>query len=508
VAFENEKWRSQSERDQFEAPHVHVGIGLLAAAATAVLVWFGSGLNPWWPLMWFAPLPVLVYAERSRWWSAGLAAWLGWFCGGLNMWHYFRDVLTTPLAAVFLAGPALVFAAAVLLFRALLRLGAVWSALLGFPAAWVTVEFLLNLTSVHGTAGSLSYTQLGFLPFLQVASITGPWGMSFLLMLFPAALAIGAYLWRRSPRVALRAVVVGLGVILLALLFGAVRLMIPVPGPRVRVGLIASDLPANMGIADAGAESARLFVGYAGAAEELAARGAQVIVMPEKLGVSVDPETKLTDAFFQSLADKTKSEIVVGMVRVAKPLLYNEARIYAPGASPVYYDKQHMLPPFESQLTPGKAMTLLSKPSGTWGVMICKDLDFTRLSRRYGVAGAGLLLVPAWDFVVDRTWHGHMAVMRGVESGFSIARAAKQGFLTVSDDRGRIVAEDDSDSAPFATLLADVPVIHQRTVYLLLGDWFAWVAIAMLVIIGVQLWRLRKRMAAEENILPGTVGKV
>ena len=31
-----------------------------AIAATAVLVWFGTGLEPFWPLLWFAPLPVLL----------------------------------------------------------------------------------------------------------------------------------------------------------------------------------------------------------------------------------------------------------------------------------------------------------------------------------------------------------------------------------------------------------------------------------------------------------------
>ena len=34
--------------------------GLLVFLSTAILVWFGNGLNPWWPLLWFAPLPLLV----------------------------------------------------------------------------------------------------------------------------------------------------------------------------------------------------------------------------------------------------------------------------------------------------------------------------------------------------------------------------------------------------------------------------------------------------------------
>jgi hypothetical protein len=36
----------------------------LACAATATLMYFGNGLNPVWPLMWVAPLPVLWFATR------------------------------------------------------------------------------------------------------------------------------------------------------------------------------------------------------------------------------------------------------------------------------------------------------------------------------------------------------------------------------------------------------------------------------------------------------------
>ena len=122
---------------------------------------------------------------------------------------------------------------------------------------------------------------------------------------------------------------------------------------------------------------------------------------------------------------------------------------------------------------------------------ICKDMDFTPLLREYGRAGVGLMLVPAWDFNVDRTWHGHMAMMRGVEDGFSITRAAKNGYLTVSDDRGRILAEARSDSAPFATLMAKIPVAHDATLYLSMGDWFGWLATAILALTIFQLYRLR-----------------
>ena len=470
------------------------GTALLAVASTAVLVWFGTGLYPQWPLLWFAPLPVLVFASRNSGWSTALTAALSWLIGSLNMWHYFSVALHMPpatLIPIFLF-PPLMFAGAVLLFRGLLRRGASWSALLAFPATWVSVEYLLNLVSPHGTAGNLSYSQLNFLPLLQLASVTGPWGISFLLLLFPAALAIGLHLRRTAPKQALRIVGAALGVIVLVLAFGIVRLTRPAPTQTVKVGLIASDQPANVDVAAEGSETARLFRDYAVEVERLAAQGAQVIVLPEKLGVAVDPHTKETDTFFQSVADKTNSKIVVGMIHVSQPVKYNEARVYTPGATLQSYAKHHMLPPFESSLKPGTALTALREPSGTWGVAICKDMDFLPLSRRYAEVGTGLMLVPAWDFVVDRWAHGHIAVMRGVEGGFSIARAAKQGYLTVSDDRGRILAETQSDSAPFAALVADVPVAHHTTLYLLLGDWFAWIVLATLFFTLVQLYRLRE----------------
>jgi apolipoprotein N-acyltransferase len=134
-----------------------------------------------------------------------------------------------------------------------------------------------------------------------------------------------------------------------------------------------------------------------------------------------------------------------------------------------------MLPPFESQFTVGTSRTILHEPSGTWGITICKDMDFPQLSREYAREGTALLLVPAWDFDFDGWLHGRMAILRGVEDGFSIARAPRHGILTISDDRGRVLAEQATATAPFVTLVATIPVTHHVTLYSRWGDWFAWV---------------------------------
>ena len=478
----------------FAAKYRQLGIALLVIASAAVLLWFGNGLNPLWPLLWLAPIPVLLFALHSDWRSAAVVAFLAWLIGGLNLWHYLR-LLGVPAVAWFsiFGTVALIFAAAVLAFRALVHRGAPWSALLVLPATWVSFEYIRNLTTPHGTAGSLAYSQLHFLAFLQLASITGPWGLSFLLLLFPTALAIGLYLRRSQPHQAFSIVAASVGIIVLVLVFGVVRLAIP-QSQKVKVGLITSDAPGNVRIAAPGAKSVRLFTDYAREAENLTARGAQFIIMPEKIATATDTTTGDMDAIFQALADKTGSTIVVGLVHSSPPHEYNQARAYTPQAPVASYDKHHMLPPFESNLTPGTTLTLLPQAQETRGVAICKDMDFTPLSRRYGNAGAGLMLVPGWDFKIDGAWHGHIAVMRGVEDGFSVARAAKNGYLTVSVDRGRIVAETRSDSAPFATLLTDVPAAHDGTLYLLLGNWFAWLSFALCGLTLLRLVSLRGRV--------------
>src|ERR1700724_3051709 len=191
----------------------------LAILASAAMFYFGNGLEPRWPLMWFAPLPVLLFALRSTWWASAAVAVAVVMLSNLSMWSYFTRTVGLPASAwagIYLPG-SILLAAAVLLFRVLVLRGEVWSGLLALPAAWVTGEYLRNVISPHGSAGSFAYSQLKFLPFLQLASITGPWGMSFVLLLFPAAIAIGLYLRQISPKRALQVPGTGVAVVVAVL---------------------------------------------------------------------------------------------------------------------------------------------------------------------------------------------------------------------------------------------------------------------------------------------------
>ena len=472
------------------------GSTVLAMIASMAAIYFGSGLHPVWWLTWWAPIPVLLVVPRLSRRSSFALAFLVWACGGLNLWHYFRVSLSAPLifALLVVVLPAMAFAAAVLLYRWLVQ-RSLWRAALIFPSFWVFYEFVTEKTSPHSTFGNLGYSQMNFLPVLQLASIAGIWGISFCLFFFAATVSI--LLGRLGSSADRRTLAIATGCALLGVLgFGSWRLYSTPKGPpTVTVGLVASDLRQNI-ITDEHADTARLMREYADKAETLAAQGAQVIVIPEKIAVLLDSDLTEVDPLLQSTAEKTGAAIIVGVIHLTAGAKWNEARLYFPNGAIRTYDKHHMLPAFEGNLTVGTTRTEWQQPSGLWGIAICKDMDFPRLSREYGKDGAALLLVPAWDFNDDGWLHGRMAILRGVESGFSIARAPKQGVLSISDSRGRVLAERLSSSAPFATLVAAVPVEHEGTVYARFGDWFGWLNAVLFLLLVFSRYRKARQGAS------------
>lgn len=436
-----------------------------AVAASAALCWLASGTHPSWWAAWLAPLPVLACAVRGGRLAAAGAAFAAWAIGGTHLLAFFAAVgVPGPVRVLALLVPAALFALCVLLLRALVRRGRPIIAALAFPALWVALEFANAATSLHGTAFNLAYTQMDVPVLIQVAALGGLWGVSFLVMLLPACVAV-AGAPQTSTGMRRRVVMLALGALAGALAFGAVRLA-TTDGERVRVGLAALTQSTLPSIAEA--EGATLVQRYVAATGRLADAGARIVVLPEKLFDTPTPEV----AAFADIAHRRGIVLVAGASVVGDARdQRNMAIAFGAAAEPLTYSKRHLLPPWESRYTPGDGETMLDTPAA--GLAVCKDMDFTATGRGYAARGARVLLVPAWDFRVDDWLHSRMAIMRGVESGFAIARAARDGALTLSDDRGRIVAERNAKGAD-AELVADLPLRATTTMYARRGDWLPW----------------------------------
>lgn len=462
---------------------------IAAVAITSAALFLGNGLEPRWWLMWIAPLPVLLLAPRANRLPAFGAAALAWILGGLNVWSYYQDLRLPPgVLGMAIVAPGIVFGTATLLWRLLIRRGSVWAAAVSLPLVWVVNEFIGNYA--NGTYTNLAYTQMDCLPLLQLGSVTGIWGISFVILLIPSAAA--AIWWRyRSGSSAAPLALATVAVMTGVMGFGWWRVQHYVGGPSVPVGLIVSDLPQNRNIAEP-PDAMRLLREYESRIGELVRRGARIVLLPEMTAVVLEKQMPEVDELFGLAARKSGIQILVPIIHVTTAGPFNEARLYSKsGTLEAAYRKHHLVPVFEDRTLPGREITVLKQQYGVIGIEICKDMDYLKLARRYEAEHAGLMLVPAWDFVQDAWLHGRMALMRGVENGFHIARVAKGGTLTVSDTRGRVLAEAASSAAPFSTLVAPAGTAHVQTLYAAWGDWFAWLCVAGLGIVLIHAMTLR-----------------
>src|SRR4051794_6232761 len=97
---------------------------ILAVLCTAGLFFVGNGMNPWWPFLWVAPIPILLLAAETRsWLAAGAGTAVAMLLGSLAMLNYLHFVLRLPVTAWLIPYSlvSVMFATGVLLFRALLR---------------------------------------------------------------------------------------------------------------------------------------------------------------------------------------------------------------------------------------------------------------------------------------------------------------------------------------------------------------------------------------------------
>ena len=69
---------------------------IVAATITAALVYFGTGLHPIWPLLWFAPVPIIAIGPQLRASGVFTLATVAWFFGQMNLWKHLAHGIGLP----------------------------------------------------------------------------------------------------------------------------------------------------------------------------------------------------------------------------------------------------------------------------------------------------------------------------------------------------------------------------------------------------------------------------
>jgi apolipoprotein N-acyltransferase len=374
-----------------------------------------------------------------------------------------------------------------------------------FPLSRVCCEFLnAQLTPAGNIFGSLASTQHGNLPLLQIAAITGSYGVSFLIAWFAAA---ANTVWERSAtRAQSRTVAVAFVVVLIAVLAGGgIRLaFFPPSASTVRVAGVSPSMAAVAHRDEilrryssfdelANAEPAVLRPALAtvnddllAAGEREAGAGAKIIVWPEAgAGTLVDDKAGLI-ARAAALAQRHDVYLLVGLGVLTRraPYMRNQAILVDPAGQVVWtYDKARPVPGMD-QLSPGDGrVPSVDTPYGKLANLICFDADFPGLARQSGGQGVDIMLVPSNDWREFGAVHTQKATLRAIENGYSLVRQDTEGLAQVVDFQGHVLAASDYFTTDQQTMVAYVPTQGERTIYAMVGDVFAWLSVAALAVL-------------------------
>ena len=384
--------------------------------------------------------------------------------------------------------------------RALVRRTGSLGALLSFPLAWTVLDYL-NSFGPYGSWGAAAYSQFGQLALLQLVSVTGLWGITFLMGTFATVCNL---LWEsgwasRPARRAAYGLAATLGLILLA---GGLRLAaFPPDAPTVRIASLASkdlssypsqDIWGRLVDRQVNADDLALIRAWAKAVDDdLMARtdaaaqaGAKVIFWGEGNAQVLKADEPALIAAGSQLA--ARDHIYLGMGTAVwtpgkiKPLEDKLVMIQPDGQVAWQYSKSHPVPGEEAALLDPSDGNLrsLDTPYGRLAGAICFDADFIQTMSQAGAMQADILLNPSNDWLAIDPWHTEMASFRALEQGVNVIHHASHGLSAAYDYEGRPLATLDYFQSADPTMVTAVPTRGVRTLYALWGDWFAWLCCA------------------------------
>lgn len=491
---------------------VKIALALLSAA---LLICSLPAPNLGW-LAWIALVPLIIACQGI---TPSRAAGLGFLSGMAANFGIYRWSLEVPafgthhfliLSTFFALYPAVWCTGISLLGRD--RLGLT----IGTPALWVVLDYVrAHAGFLAFPWGTLAHTQHQNLVVLQVATLAGEYGVTFLVVLGNAAVA--GVIIRRAWR---SAVVPGL-VLALVHIGGAFALLAERPGPAIRVAVVQPSILVGEQTTAAG--RATSFNRLAGLTRVAAASRPALIAWPEMAVIGQFRSNPFLMVDLVDLAREVRTPLVFGVAEVEKfasvnaqgnmrRRAYNAAYVVTPEAllgAP--YVKRVLLPfaeyvplhsvigwpawlvPHMINMVPGDKPRVFALQDGTlFAPLISWESLFEGLARESVRMGARLLVQ-----LNNNTWFGRTAaaqqqnissVLRAVENRVPVVLSSNTGPSQIIDSYGRIVARTAGIfTAGFAA--GDVKLNSGGTLYTQVGDLFVFITIGALVL-GVLRWLL------------------
>jgi apolipoprotein N-acyltransferase len=395
----------------------------------------------------------------------------------------------------------------------------------GAPFIWITFEFVReHLPEISFPWNLLGYPAAENLAFVQLTTITGIYGLSFLVASFNSLLAWAISSNTLPPRKRLDS----------AAAVTAILLIVAFAAPR----LVPQDQPhhfaraAQLNFPEVESYPPSWFQLHAAELDEVT----RISLAPsaEKPDLLVWPEAPAPFSFQDSQFAKIASALairfghpfLVGSIEWKPPvdpsdivppgtlLPYNSALLFDSQGQRIFvYDKVHLVPFGEYEPFPliHRVVTSVSSdvggfhkgnkylvgqlPAGkTFGVFICYEAIYPGEVRRFAAGGAQLLINISNDGWFGRSaaaeQHLRMVRVRAVENRRWIVRTTNNGYTVSIDPYGRIF----QPLLPDVRAAVDLPYDFRtdQTIYTRFGDWFAWLCVLISVILVATTFRKAK----------------
>jgi apolipoprotein N-acyltransferase len=474
---------------------------LSAALATLSLPSFDFGF-----LGWIAIAP-LLFALRQRGLLAG--ALLGGLFGcvfGTTSFFWINSIpdINSLRFALLVAAFSVYYLLFGFLYAFVSRPLRSWLIVVG-PALWVALEYARGSMSFLAYPWNfLGHSQHSTLAVIQIADMTGAYGVSFLLAMASQLVSELPELRSaaRSWRLAGGAFAVVLGA---TLLYGWQKLGDPVESGRLRVAIVQANVAARAKMSTD--EQMKHLGAYAELTMEAAKERPELVVWPSS-SLPAPISFWMIRFYVSELANNARVRLLVGGAGGDKfapartgelPYSNSEILISPKGTLEGQYNKVHLTPfteqvplqglvtwprwmtTLEKSFVPGNGYTLFQVGEARFGTPICWENSFPDLFRRFVLAGANFMVSATSESVFGPTAGPQqtlaMNVFRAVENRVAVARAATTGVSAFIDSRGRIVSKV-ADARGVDLFVAghitwDVPLSSERTFYTLYGDVFA-----------------------------------
>ena len=401
-----------------------------------------------------------------------------------------------------------------LLDRVLVRRFHGFVATLVFPFAAAALEFVFIWPNPMTSYGSLANSQFGNAYLTQLVSITGLWGITFVISWFASTVN---WVWEEGvawPRIR-RGLAIYAVVMLVVLAYGVVRLTFSLPAAgTVRIhGMAETDYTAQKWVTDIlplnatdpaafRAVTAPVFERYRQATIREAQAGAQIVVWPELAAEGYREDVDALVAQVRDIARQQAVYVVMGL------------GVVSPDPGKGYRDENKLVvvdPRGEvvvDQLKYGCLATnmysfdiqTVDTPHGRLAGVICCDLDYPYVVRQVSQKGVDILFAPSFEPTTENlVAHAQMVPSRAIENGVSIFRPTIQGMSLALDPYGRVLGAVNHRTAREAVLVAQVPNRRVFTVYSAVGDLFGWLSVVGFL--GIAAWAIlgRRRAAPTES---------